>query len=291
MKFYRKFYEWRAYVDQLRRSPGDYIAFAWYTRQRISPILQAVRGDTPDKPKADNFILDVGCAEGAFSFYLDSLGNVVGIDIALSRIKEAISRSKKEDKKKIDFTVGDAENLPFRSKLFDIVVCTELLEHVPHPNKLLDEMLRVTKSHGKVLMEVPNDGITFSKILASPLLFTRKVIRLLRLKTANDDIMGGDLKFLSEKIRYELKREAPKGFKEHLHSFTSASLELLLNRNVRCMRFLKTAPVSVASYRLCVRFPKIIPLVDCLNNKILKYVPRSDRHGDFILVCISKGEV
>ena len=51
--------------------------------------------------------------------------------------------------------VGDAHKLPFKSQVFDSIICQAVLEHVSNPNKVVDEMLRVLKPKGHVFVEVP----------------------------------------------------------------------------------------------------------------------------------------
>ena len=56
--------------------------------------------------------------------------------------------------------LGDAQNIPVRSKAVDCVKCTELLEHVEHPEKVLDEALRILKPGGALILSIPfNFGI------------------------------------------------------------------------------------------------------------------------------------
>lgn len=50
---------------------------------------------------------------------------------------------------------SNASLLPFDSNSFDAIVCSEVLEHVPDPRKVLDEAQRVLKSDGLFLMCVP----------------------------------------------------------------------------------------------------------------------------------------
>lgn len=50
---------------------------------------------------------------------------------------------------------ADAAALPFREGLFDAVICSELLEHVPDPVDVVTEIHRVTKRKGMVLICVP----------------------------------------------------------------------------------------------------------------------------------------
>ncbi len=52
------------------------------------------------------------------------------------------------------FVVGDAEALPFRDKAFDFIICCHLLEHVRHPERCLQEMMRVGK-RGHI--EIPSE--------------------------------------------------------------------------------------------------------------------------------------
>jgi len=50
---------------------------------------------------------------------------------------------------------GDAEALPFENDSFDAVLCSELLEHVPSPPKVLNEVQRVLRNGGVFLGTVP----------------------------------------------------------------------------------------------------------------------------------------
>lgn len=52
--------------------------------------------------------------------------------------------------------VGDAHNLPFENREFDLVVCFVTLEHLHNPHKALSEMVRVLKDNGEIWIIVPN---------------------------------------------------------------------------------------------------------------------------------------
>jgi SAM-dependent methyltransferase len=51
--------------------------------------------------------------------------------------------------------VGSAEAIPLPDGSVDSVLCTQMLEHVPHPWKVLSEIFRVLKPGGKVLLTAP----------------------------------------------------------------------------------------------------------------------------------------
>jgi SAM-dependent methyltransferase len=51
--------------------------------------------------------------------------------------------------------IYDGVNIPYKSDFFDFVIFTEVLEHVEQPNKLKQDIHRVLKKKGKVLITVP----------------------------------------------------------------------------------------------------------------------------------------
>ncbi|MEK9169958.1 MAG: class I SAM-dependent methyltransferase [Patescibacteria group bacterium] len=102
------------------------------------------------KPKT---ILDAGCGEG---FTLARLKNnrigerLEGIEYSL----EAISLGKKMYPS-ISIKQGDIYALPYNDNSFDLVICSEVLEHLEHPEKALTEVIRVSKKY--CLLSVPNE--------------------------------------------------------------------------------------------------------------------------------------
>jgi SAM-dependent methyltransferase len=51
--------------------------------------------------------------------------------------------------------VGQAEDLPFQTDAFDVVVCTQVLEYVPNPQKAVDEIRRVLRTDGHLFLSAP----------------------------------------------------------------------------------------------------------------------------------------
>jgi 2-polyprenyl-3-methyl-5-hydroxy-6-metoxy-1,4-benzoquinol methylase len=105
------------------------------------------------KPLEIESILDAGCGEGFTMNKLieNRIGNKVeGIEYA----KEAISIGKKIFP---NLTIKQASiyNLPYKDNFFDLVTCTEVLEHLENPEKAIKEMLRVTKKY--LILSVPNE--------------------------------------------------------------------------------------------------------------------------------------
>ncbi len=100
-------------------------------------------------------ILEVGCGDGFLSRELaENIENarVFGIDLS----KKRIERAKRKNGKAV-FSVGDATNLRFKDNSFDLTIASEVLEHIPDFKKAVEEIKRVTKKDGKILVSVPNE--------------------------------------------------------------------------------------------------------------------------------------
>lgn len=96
--------------------------------------------------------LDLGCGDGGTSgMYLSSHAKVyVGVDISEQAVE--LARGRGLDARVID----DAAVLPFDDSSFDVVVCSEVLEHLFEPNRAVAEAFRVLRPSGRLLVTVPN---------------------------------------------------------------------------------------------------------------------------------------
>ena len=52
-------------------------------------------------------------------------------------------------------TIADLGKLPFKSNLFDLVICTQVLEHINDPQHVLNELFRTTKTGGTICLTAP----------------------------------------------------------------------------------------------------------------------------------------
>jgi len=98
-------------------------------------------------------ILDVGCGDGVIASLIPSHHQFFGIDLALSRVKGcqlALGTSGR------DFAVADAQYLPCPEEHFDLVIFSEIIEHLPNPGGALAEVGRVLKHGGRVLISTPS---------------------------------------------------------------------------------------------------------------------------------------
>lgn len=97
--------------------------------------------------------LDLGCNRGGYICNY-AKGRAIGVDISLPVLKIARARPSEGN---LHFVRGDAQNLSFlRSNSIDFILCSEMIEHVPRPQSVFAECLRVLRTGGKLLVTTPN---------------------------------------------------------------------------------------------------------------------------------------
>lgn len=105
--------------------------------------------------KEDELILDFGTAGGINAISITREGfNVVGFDIRKEGIEKAVNRSKKL-KLKSNFVIADGTATPFKSEIFDKIICLQVLEHIIDDMKAISEIYRLLKKGGEVCLAVP----------------------------------------------------------------------------------------------------------------------------------------
>ena len=95
-------------------------------------------------------ILDLACGCGRYSIIFDNY-EYYGVDFS----KEGISKAKKVHPNK-KFINCCADNIPFKSELFDFILCIGSLEHFPSMGNALNEVYRLLKPSGIIYIELPN---------------------------------------------------------------------------------------------------------------------------------------
>ena len=113
----------------------------------------------------DGKVLDIGCADGVFSkVILDKshAKEIIGIDVLENSVKWAKKHWQRN--KKLKFRLGNAHDLKFKANTFSAVFALEVMEHLPKPQKMIDEVKRVLKKDGYAIFLVPSDNSLFRAI-------------------------------------------------------------------------------------------------------------------------------
>ncbi len=126
-----------------------------------SPLIRYVARKRREKiaaalaPQADERVLEVGFGAGDI---LEDVhpGKKFGVELSLMMVQRARERP---SLKGAGLVQGDAAELPFKKGSFQKVICSEVLEHVPEPGKVLEEIARATAPEGVVVLSVPNEEL------------------------------------------------------------------------------------------------------------------------------------
>ena len=100
-------------------------------------------------PRGDEHALDVGTGAGALALALSPfVRDVVGVD----RSPELLALARERAAPNATFVEANAEHLPFDAASFDLACTLRTLHHVPRPELVLAELVRVTRRGGRVLV-------------------------------------------------------------------------------------------------------------------------------------------
>ncbi|MCP3950631.1 MAG: class I SAM-dependent methyltransferase [Desulfobacterales bacterium] len=108
-------------------------------------------------------ILDIGCGSGrhtAAAYELDRT-LAVGADLNYSDVAKADERLRYHDSLgahgggRWALSTADICNLPFKTDAFDLVICSEVLEHIPADGTAMAEIIRVLKPEHDLVVSVP----------------------------------------------------------------------------------------------------------------------------------------
>jgi len=101
----------------------------------------------------DDKVLDIACGTGIVTCeFAKYAKNVVGLDITKDMIAQAVKAQHENNLTNIKFDLGNVENLPYENDSFDIIFTRYSFHHFLDTQKVFDEMIRVCKSNGKIIV-------------------------------------------------------------------------------------------------------------------------------------------
>jgi len=152
-----------------RYNPNSFITqsgilIRWVEEKRLSLTKKCLGLDSTSS------VLDVGCGAGNLLERISGR-RLVGLDLSDYLLEQARTRLK--NRKEIEVVKGNAEQLPFADNTFNRVVCSEVLEHISHPDQVISEIHRVAQPNAKAVITIPNENLIH---------LTKKIVLALGLK-------------------------------------------------------------------------------------------------------------
>lgn len=125
----------------------------WLSRKRADKVLELALEALRRTPTRR--VLDLGCGYGEMLSMLPPGLELVGAEINPLALAEARRRNPGAL-----IVQADAAALPFAPASFDLVICSEVLEHVDDPQALAEALHRIIRPGGHICLSVPNETIT-----------------------------------------------------------------------------------------------------------------------------------
>lgn len=200
-------------------------------------------------PKQDYLsVLDIDCGKGEDLLNISKRKKIIGygLDWSLNQLKIA------KHSMNFSFIQADAENLPFRDSAFDLVISSELIEHLLNPRAFIQEALRIIQPEGRILITTPNKYNYFTLLgKIFPVRIRKRLSKAIRGKLDIDssEYSDGDIK-------------------EHLYEFSPGKLKYLLSQRGFIIKTVLGSVLSIPFPRLFEKLPLFYKLLFYINRFI-----------------------
>ena len=226
--------------------------------KRLNFIVEILKNRLP----AGAEVLDVGCGNGVITRSLGEIGfRVKGIDVS----EKAIACAKELNKfSNVSFEVISAEQLVADGQLYHAVICSEVLEHLNDPGKLLHVLHQTLHDNGVLIVTVPNGKGP------RELFVTRPVIALQK----KDNWLWKLVLKIKGTLGYKgTTAQSSADDLIHIQFFTKSSLSKLATaNNFKIIKFGKTNFIEdVFPFSFVTKKIKVLQKLDCSLAEKLPY--------------------
>lgn len=107
-------------------------------------------------------ILDAGCGKQPYKKYCEHLNYFAQdfgeyqTDITATILGDGLGGKEGYKYGKLDY-ISDICNIPVPEKKFDVILCTEVIEHIPYPHLAIEEFSRILKKDGILILTAPSN--------------------------------------------------------------------------------------------------------------------------------------
>lgn len=164
-------------------------------------------------------IFDMGCGKGNMAMQLAKMGyDVTAIDSDKLSIDYAESLVNLPN---IKFVVSTVEDFPFIDHSADVIICSEILEHLVDPHAFIKKIVPVLKMDGIMIITVPNGRGPRELFVTRPFIFISNHFSYLMI----------GIQFLKKILGYNGSDQSKAENLEHLHFFTLKHIRKIASNN------------------------------------------------------------
>jgi 2-polyprenyl-3-methyl-5-hydroxy-6-metoxy-1,4-benzoquinol methylase len=226
--------------------------------KRLNFIVSALKASLPEGAE----VLDVGCGNGVISRSLGGQGFTVrGIDVSEKTIEKAKALNNLPN---VRFEVVSAEQLVADGHRYHAVICSEVLEHLNDPGKLLRVLHQSLTDEGVLIVTVPNGMGPRELLVTKPVQSMQK----------KNNFVWKAVKKMKSLFGYKgTTVQSDADDLTHIQFFTRPTLEELAGRNdFRIVRFGKTNFIEdVFPFSFLAKKIKVLQKWDCAVAERLPY--------------------
>ncbi|MFQ5453208.1 MAG: methyltransferase domain-containing protein, partial [Candidatus Zixiibacteriota bacterium] len=137
----------RLIPDEYKQSPQEYLIYLCHL-ETYRYAFEYVAG---------KFVLEVGCGTGYGTHMLsERCRSIIGVDISREAVEYAVKNYSNPNLEYKVIPSIEKSPLPFESNLFDVVVSFQVIEHINEAGTCLQEIHRVLKPGGTVIIATPD---------------------------------------------------------------------------------------------------------------------------------------
>ena len=226
--------------------------------KRLQFIIETLKNKLPENA----VVLDVGCGNGVISRSLGFYGfNVYGIDVS----KKAIEKAKQLNSlTNVKFDLLSAEQLVAEGKKYNAVICSEVLEHLFEPEKLLNVLYQSLSDDGILIVTVPNGKGPREVFVTKPIIALQK---------KNNGIWQTIIKLKSLLGYKGTTIQSDASDLTHIQFFTKKTLDkLAADNDFKIVKFGKTNFIEdVFPFSLITKKISFLQKMDCAIAEFLPY--------------------
>ncbi|MDB5203424.1 MAG: Methyltransferase type 12 [Ferruginibacter sp.] len=226
--------------------------------KRLNFIIDTLKEKLPQGA----VVLDVGCGNGVISRSLGKEGfNVYGVDISEKTIQKARQLNIYPN---VKFDVKSAEQLVAEGVKYNAVICSEVLEHLNEPAKLLEVLYQSITDDGVLIVTVPNGQGPREVFVTKPIINLQK----------KNNLVWKTVQKTKSALGYKgTTAQSDASDLTHIQFFTKNSLEQLAEKTkFKIMKFGKTNFVEdVFPFSFLAKRLKVLQKMDCAIAEWLPY--------------------